>query len=302
MADLDKNNEIVKKYWTHHNVTNHYMFNSVDESLEFLDWRNKCYLYYSELMPTSQADNKVVLDYGCGPGHDLVGFSINSKPKKLIAADVSSTSLSEAYHRLKLHGREADFIDLSTYGSLIPLPDHSVDIIHTSGVLHHIVNPLPILQEFKRILKPQGSLQLMVYNYESIWVHLYVAYEIMIGCGGLKDKIMRKFGFKRPHKNLEIAFQSTTDGKKCPVSRFYKRTEFIDLLQQAGFKGLYKGASISFWMEMNRLSRRFEAIADRKLPRESRDFLYNLTFDDRGAPIYEGFCAGIGGCYKAMHL
>ena len=70
----------VKEYWTGHNVTDHHDFLSVEDSLDFLDWRNKCYLYYQDLMPTDQANDKVVLDYGCGPGHDLVGFSINSKP------------------------------------------------------------------------------------------------------------------------------------------------------------------------------------------------------------------------------
>lgn len=53
------------------------------------------------------------------------------------------------------------------------------------------------------------------------------------------------------------------------------------------------------WMEMNRLSKRFQAIADQKLDSISRQFLYDLTFNNRGAPIYNGNVAGIGGCYSA---
>ena len=31
-------------------------------------------------MPVNQADGLVVLDYGCGPGNDLVGFGHFSNP------------------------------------------------------------------------------------------------------------------------------------------------------------------------------------------------------------------------------
>ena len=292
----------IKKYWTHHNVTNHFHFNSVRDSLDFFDWRNKCYLYYQDLMPTHHANDKVVLDYGCGPGHDLVGFAINSTPARLIGADVSTSSLDQAKKRLRLHNKTIETIELSANRATIPLEDHSVDLIHSSGVLHHTENPLQTLQEFRRILKPNGALQIMVYNYDSIWVHLYIAYECMIHDGSFKNDILRKIGLKKYPENLKEAFRVTTDGSQCPVSRFYKREEFIHHLNQSGFYGEYKGASISLWMEMNRLPKRFSAIADRRLSQESRDFLYNLTFDERGAPFHEGFCAGIGGCYKAKPL
>lgn len=299
MSTLEKVQKNVTKYWTNHNVTEHHRFLSEEDSLDFLDWRNKCYLYYENLMPTNIATDKVVLDYGCGPGHDLVGFAINSTPKKLIAADVSPTSLHQASKRLELHGKSADLIELQSNETKIPLADQSVDLIHSSGVLHHTEKPLEILKEFKRILKPNGSLQIMIYNYESIWVHLYVAYELMLNDGSLKNNILRRLGLKKYPQDLEETFRGTTDGALCPISRFYKREEFLSLLEDAGFKGSYRGASASLWMELNRLPKRFEAISDRRLPKESRDFLYDLSFDTKGAPMYKGFSAGIGGCYQA---
>ncbi|HBN21784.1 MAG TPA: hypothetical protein DD412_00910 [Holosporales bacterium] len=299
MRTLEKVQKNVTKYWTSHNVTEHHNFLSEEDSLNFLDWRNKCYLYYEDLMPTNMATGKVVLDYGCGPGHDLVGFAINSTPKKLIAADVSPTSLNQARKRLELHEKSVELIELQSNITKIPLADQSVDLIHSSGVLHHTEKPLEILKEFKRILKPNGSLQIMIYNYESIWVHLYVAYELMLNDGSFKNNILRKLGLKKYPQNLEETFRETTDGALCPISRFYKREEFLSLLKDAGFKGSYRGASASLWMELNRLPRRFEAIADRRLPKEHRDFLYDLSFDAKGAPMYKGFSTGIGGCYQA---
>jgi ubiquinone/menaquinone biosynthesis C-methylase UbiE len=294
---------IVTKYWTKHNVTHHHTFSSVDDSLDFLDWRNKCYLYYEDLMPTNTSDGLTVLDYGCGPGHDLVGFAINSTPKKLIAADVSKTSIQEAKNRLLLHQKACEFIDLSeNQNSLLPLEDESIDLIHSSGVLHHTEDPFPILQEFRRVIKPDGRIQIMVYNYDSIWVHLYVAYELMINDSSFKNSILRKLGLKKYYENLEEAFRKSTDGIHCPISRFYKHSEFLDVLSNAGFSGTFKGASISNWMEMNRLNKRFAALADRRFPKEHRDFLYKLSFNKKGVPIYEGHVAGIGACYEATPI
>ena len=51
------------------------------------------------------------------------------------------------------------------------------------GVLHHIENLSGVFKEFKRILKKNGFIQVMVYNRNSIWYHLHVAYEVKIKMG-----------------------------------------------------------------------------------------------------------------------
>ena len=66
------------------------------ESERYLEWRNDQYFKYDELMPVTGKDGRVILDYGCGPGHDLVGFGLRSKPTRLIGMDVSTSSLAEA--------------------------------------------------------------------------------------------------------------------------------------------------------------------------------------------------------------
>ena len=78
-------------YWTRHNVTLHHDFGNAEDSLRYFHWRNAQYFGYLERMPVSGYDGKVVLDYGCGPGHDLVGFGSFSKPSRLIGIDVSAT-------------------------------------------------------------------------------------------------------------------------------------------------------------------------------------------------------------------
>lgn len=274
----------VEDYWTGHNVTLHKTFNSAEDSLAYFQWRNDQYRGYIELMPVDGQHDNVVLDYGCGPGNDLVGFGTYSKVHKLIGMDVSAASLCESELRLKLHNISCELIKLKANQSALPLNDDSIDYIHSSGVLHHTPDILAILKEFKRILRPNGVARVMVYNYNSLWVHLYVAYKKKLVEGLYQDL------------NIRQAFAKTTDGPDCPISNVYKPEEFIDLCSQAGFETEYLGAAVSIY-ETSLLQERYAAIMNNDLNAESRRFLLELEFDSNGFPRYKGTFAGVDGCY-----
>jgi ubiquinone/menaquinone biosynthesis C-methylase UbiE len=271
-------------YWTVHMVPTD-SFKSADNSLDLFHWRNAQYPGYIDLMPVSGQDGKVVLDYGCGPGNDVVGFAVFSNPLKLIAVDVSKSAIQKAQERLAVHGKTAEFIHIDEIDNTIPLPSESVDYIHSSGVLHHCANLEAVLKEFHRILKPGGEIAVMVYNYQSVWLHLYVAWMHQLERGR--------------YQNLPVldAFRRTTDGEGCPIAHCYSPEQFLDLMQKNGFKGTFTGSAVSL-TEMKCLEKRYDAIKDRRLPSEHRDFLSALTFDKRGIPYYKGSVAGIDACYK----
>lgn len=272
-------------YWTKVNVTSHRSFASAEASLDYFHWRNAQYHDYLRLMPVTGADGRVVLDYGCGPGNDLVGFGVFSKPACLIAMDVAPTSLAEAEKRLALHGVRAEFMRIDEKDTRLPLDDASVDLVHSSGVLHHTPDPARILREFRRVLRPGGEARIMVYNYASLWVHLYVAYVKQIDEGAWRGLPIRE------------AFRRTTDGEYCPIANVYTPGEFLSLAREAGLDGEPAGCSISRH-EVNLLPRRTEAIACAALAEEHRTFLRGIAFDERGYPTYHGVTAGIGGCYR----
>lgn len=75
-------------YWNVHMVRNR-KFGSSQESLNHFKERNDLYPTYIDLMPVSNYSEKVILDYGCGPGNDLVGFGTYSNPKKLIGDEIA---------------------------------------------------------------------------------------------------------------------------------------------------------------------------------------------------------------------
>jgi len=272
-------------YWTRHNVTQHAAFPTVRASLEYLDWRNDQYPGYIDLMPVAGQDGKVVLDYGCGPGNDLVGFGHFSKPARLIGADISSSSLAESRGRLGLHGIPAELIHLTEDEGRIPLEDASVDYLHSSGVVHITQDPAAVLREFRRVIRPDGRCRIMIYNYDSLWLHLYVAYVIQIKQGRYKDLDVRS------------AFARCTDGPDCPIVRAYTADEFIRLVEPCGFRCRYLGAAVSAW-EMSLYPERFTAVQSQDLPAEHRKFLLALRPDEAGYPRYAGHVAGIDGCFE----
>lgn len=260
-------------------------FSNAESSLAHFEWRNFTHPGYIELMPVGDADGLVVMDYGCGPGNDVIGFGNYSKATELHAVDVSPLAIYICKRRAELHGLDVRFHLIKESPPEITLADKSVDLIHSSGVLHHTPDPLSILQEFRRVIKNDGRAQIMVYHYDSIWMHLYVAYQKMIVEGKFKGMAKRQ------------AFEKTMDGEGCPIARCYTQEEFIALCREAGFECTCTGSSLST-LEMNLLPKRFDAIRDRRLDSESRQFLYSLTFNEKLWPLHNGSVSGVNACFR----
>ena len=66
-------------------------------------------------------------------------------------------------------------------------------------------------------LRPGGTGTIMVYNRDSVWFHLYTAYERMV----VEDMF--------PGADVHEAFRRNTDGPECPISRSYPAEEFVAL-------------------------------------------------------------------------
>lgn len=273
----------VADYWTRHNVTLHQRFVSRQASLDYFHWRCDQYPGYLDLMPVAGLDGKRILDYGCGPGHDLVGFAEYSKPLSIIGCDISSTSIAEAKERMRLHPQvPCELLLLPADATALPFPDASFDYIHSSGVLHHVVNLQATLAELRRLLKPGGILRVMIYNADSIWLHLYVAYVLR-----LRDNLIPKA------LSIREAFARSTDGPNCPIARCYRYEEFAAEAKQVGLNATLRGVACSLFERKLAQQSLTDAAMDMRLEREHRAFLLGLTFDTQMNPIHQGQKAGI---------
>ena len=279
-----------EKYWNENLVdTPLNGFKNINESIDHLKWRNIQYRNSMNILNLEQYNNKVILDFGCGPGNDIINICSNSKPKKMLAFDVSKKAISLARKRAKLHNFDVEFFEGSEKKLILPNTNSSIDIIHSMGVLHHIENISGVFKEFRRVLSKNGFIQVMVYNRNSLWYHLHVAYEVKIKRG------------LWPNKSLDYIFSKTVDGLKCPVAFCYSQKEFSSLCKKNGFSCELSGISTSLF-EMEKLKFLWEALRHKKLNQKSRDFLNSLSFSINGEPIYEKKIAGINSYYKLKKI
>lgn len=278
----------VDSYWGGHTVSSP-PFPTAGASRRFLEWRFEEHPLFREFSGLwGEHDDEVVLDYGCGPGNDVVGFLVHTGARKVIGLDVSRKALELARRRIALHGVErerVELIQLNDSEPRIPLPDDSVGYLQCQGVLMHTSDPLSILRELHRVLEPGREARVMVYNRESVWFHLYTAYVVMELEGRYRGM------------DVEDAFQLTTDGPECPIARCYRAQDFTALCAEAGFEASFLGGYLSRH-ELEILSRHLDdALADPRLGGQHRDFLAELEFDQAGLPLHRGEYAGVGGAY-----
>lgn len=106
-----------------------------------------------------------VLDAGCGRGAGLIGMATAQTGVRFLGVDMNRVALAEVTEQAKQRGLshvEVAEVDLETLEGL-PVPEHGFDVIVSSGVLHHLVDPAASLAMLAERLAPWGVLDLMVY-------------------------------------------------------------------------------------------------------------------------------------------
>jgi len=113
-------------------------------------------------------DNAVICDVGCGAGRvsaflEYQGFT------RALAFDYSARSLAIVRKHTQLPVIRANNLCL-------PLKSTSVDVLISTGVIHHTPNPLKALRENCRVLRSGGWMYLKVYRYGSYYhfIHLFI--------------------------------------------------------------------------------------------------------------------------------
>jgi SAM-dependent methyltransferase len=279
----------VEHYWGLHTVKSS-RFKTPADSAEYLEWRFAEYPLFRELMDLwGSHTGESILDYGCGPGDDVTGFLLHTDCRAVVAVDISEKALGLTASRLALHGIDPEryrTVRISDADPKLPLPAESVDYLNCGGVIHHTTDPARVLGELAAALRPGGRGRIMVYNRDSLWFHLYTAYERRILNG-------RFAGL-----TAEEAFARNTDGPECPISRAYRHEEFCELVRDAGLEveflgGYFSGIELDLWRNLCE-----RAIGDPRLGEDHRNFLSSLEVGRDGYPRFQQHYAGIGGVYS----
>jgi len=104
-----------------------------------------------------------ILVAGCGTGWQPIQTAQQFPKARILAIDLSLTSLSYAKRKTRELGLEnieyacADIMKLESIG-------RSFDVIESSGVLHHLADPLAGWQELLSLLRPNGFMHLGFYS------------------------------------------------------------------------------------------------------------------------------------------
>jgi len=104
----------------------------------------------------------IILDAGCTVGDAAVMLKKRYPNARIIAADASPEMLKYAQQR------DTHIEWLCASLTALPLPDHSVDLIMANGVLPWCDELQKLLQEWRRILRPNGLLMLTAWGPDTL--------------------------------------------------------------------------------------------------------------------------------------
>ena len=213
-----------------------------DRRRYFEDISNKRYHGREWHVPTvaqfSEFRGKDVLEIGCSIATDGLEFARNGA--RYVGVDLTPKSIEMAKERFNLFGFPGRF-EIANAETRLPFPDDSFDHIYSFGVIHHSPVPERIVREIYRVLRPGGTLTVMLYNRSSInyYIEIMLLRRIFKWC--LLPAFMPRLlaavtGFDRwkleGHREMlkkkltkEQWISMNTDGPFCPLARVYDERE-----------------------------------------------------------------------------
>jgi ubiquinone/menaquinone biosynthesis C-methylase UbiE len=102
-------------------------------------------------------DHGEAVDLGCGAGQLVMEMARKAPGLHMTGIDLSEKMLADARQSAQRVGLE-DRVDFRL-GNVeeIPFPDQSLDLVISTASLHHWTDPVKVLNEIDRVLKPGGA-------------------------------------------------------------------------------------------------------------------------------------------------
>ena len=99
-----------------------------------------------------ESTGRRLLEYGCGA--ESLAFELAANAREVVAIDISDVAIAQAQRTAAAQGlKNVEFI--VDNAEAMRFPDHSVDVVAGSGIVHHLDIPKS-MREVKRVLRKGG--------------------------------------------------------------------------------------------------------------------------------------------------
>ncbi len=153
----------------------------LDEADKFESHSNARYAfepYIQEFAEFASARGLRTLEVGVGMGADYLRWL--KAGAMATGVDLSPMSLEQARRRCQLAGYNPDLRVADAEN--LPFADATFDLLYSYGVMHHSPNTEKCIREALRVLKPGGSLKIMLYHHRSLTgAMLWLRYGLLRG-------------------------------------------------------------------------------------------------------------------------
>ncbi|HEY5648795.1 MAG TPA: methyltransferase domain-containing protein [Nitrospiria bacterium] len=166
---------------------------------------------YGDILP-----GETVLDIGSGSGTDvLLASNLVGPAGKVYGLDMTEAMLRKARANAdKLGAGHVEFLEGNA--EAIPLPDHSVDVVISNGVLNLVPDKSRAFSEIFRVLRPGGRIQIS---------------DIVLG------------------KPIKASSRQNPDlWAECIVGAILE-DEFVSLFEKTGFQGVEAAGHLDYFAE-----------------------------------------------------